>query len=151
MLCNQDCYDMMLLWDSLLLRSKGFSNTACLSALILTASRSVHAYLCVYECMCLPGLLMPRTAAGILINGINNYENWKERNVWLLQRHKRTDGTRECERENLTDRNAFTHERANERSTLAGMEERTVVMNVAWGPLLLNNRRQTTLYYSLAN
>lgn len=36
----QDCYDMMLLWDSLLLRSKSFRDTVCLFALLLTVHDS---------------------------------------------------------------------------------------------------------------
>lgn len=74
MLCNQDCYDMMFLWDSLLLRSEGFGNIACLSALLLIGSHSALVNICmsisVYVCMCLPGLVMPRTAAGYLIMAI---------------------------------------------------------------------------------
>lgn len=79
MLCNQDCYDMMLLWDSLLLRSKGFGNTASSSAPLLIGRRLVLVCnICMrttgYVSLCLAGLLKPRTAASIFINGTNNYE-----------------------------------------------------------------------------
>lgn len=53
---------MMLLWDGLLLRSKGSGNAACLSALLLTGSSTgshVRICMCVsaYVCMRSPGLL----------------------------------------------------------------------------------------------
>lgn len=58
MLCNQYCYDMMLFWDSLLLRAKSCGNTAlpaCLPyfSLVLNLGTHVLVYASVYMSMCL--------------------------------------------------------------------------------------------------
>lgn len=95
-------------WDP-----RAFGNTACLSALLLTGSRSVHV--CAYVCLRAYVFAWPTYAQDSCRHlnkyGTNSYENWKKRNIWLMQRHK---GQKEWER-TLWSQNGFTLQWANEK------------------------------------
>lgn len=114
-------------WDP-----RAFGNTACLSALLLTGSHSVH--MCAFACVCLRtcacvclAYLCPGQLQASLINGKNNYENWKNRNVRLTQRDKGQRGR-------VREHNRFMALHINgqaEKSKLAGVRENNCEHNRA--------------------